>query len=143
MLLTLFFIFSITAVSSFDMDLSDNNINASASKDIDILGFFDDLMHKDFNSLISGESEPERKYGYWVWSGDMYTVNFDELSNNGVNVIFLNSYAFTEYGQRDVLEWIKDANNHGIEVHIWMQIFYTGDWTPPAINGNPCPAPFL
>ena len=54
------------------------------------------------------------------------------------NFRVLNSYAFTEYGQRDVLDWIKEANKHGIEVHVWMQIFNNGNWISPVQkNGTP------
>ena len=195
MLLTLFFIFSITAVSAVDADLSDNNqdlnnrgvnygmqeINHhqfnnnlnmhSLSKNIfdplnnyipkefrnyttfesfnnlhkdfrnsDLYGSMNDFIPKEFKNfdiLVFLHLKPEKKYGYWVLSEDMHNVNFDELSDNGVNVIFLNSYAFTQYGQRDVLDWVKDANNHGIEVHVWMQIFYTGNWIPPVKDGMP------
>ena len=72
----------------------------------------------------------------------MHEVDLDELSDNGVNCIFLNSFAFTQYGQREVLDWIKDANDHGIEVHIWMQIFNTGKWISPLKNGTPDTAYF-
>lgn len=153
LLLTLIFIFSIATVSAIDSGLSDESIqtddncvnymeetnhqpikyhtlnelnseNPSVSKDFDFFGLFDFF-------------KPKEKYGFWVWSGDMYNVDFDKLEDDGVNIIFLNSYAFTEHGQRDVLEWIKQANDHGIEVHIWMQIFNTGDWISPLKNGTP------
>ena len=87
-------------------------------------------------------TEDNKKHGYWVLSEDMKKVDLDKLSKNGVNIIFLNSYAFTEHGQRDVLDWIKQANDHGIEVHIWMQIFNTGDWISPLKNGTPDTAYF-
>ena len=70
-------------------------------------------------------------YGYWLWASDMYDVDLDQLSDQGVRYIFLQSTAFNQYGQRDVIEWVKKANDHGIEVHIWMQVFYQGDWSSP------------
>lgn len=70
-------------------------------------------------------------YGYWLWASDMYEVDFDQLQSQGVRYIFLQSSAFDQYGQKDVLEWIREANRHGIEVHIWMQVFYQGDWSSP------------
>lgn len=147
--LTLCFIFSISIVSASDIqsiddnqisydndteidypEIDDNNLNSeisyksSVSKDFDLFGLFDFF-------------DDEKKYGYWVWATDMEKVDFDKLSDNGVKYIFLNSFAFTEYGQRDVLDWIKEANDHGIEVHIWMQIFNTGSWISPLKNGTP------
>ena len=59
-----------------------------------------------------------KEYGYWLWASDMYKVDLNKMEDEGVKYIFLNSYAFTEYGQRDVLDWIKEANKHGIEVHV-------------------------
>lgn len=94
-------------------------------------------VSKDFNIFELFNFGKEKKYGYWLWASDMYEVDFDKLSKNGVNVIFLNSFAFTEYGQRDVMDWVKDANDHGIEVHVWMQIFNTGSWISPLKNGTP------
>lgn len=161
LLLTLSVVFSVAVVSAIDANSSDNHhiiqndssvnyenqeINhppknhhppkhdfrpdeKSVSKDFDFFGLF--TIFKD-----------NKKHGYWVLSEDMKKVDLDKLSKNGVNIIFLNSYAFTEHGQRDVLDWIKQANDHGIEVHIWMQIFNTGDWISPLKNGTPDTAYF-
>ncbi|SDA55847.1 putative glycoside hydrolase [Methanobrevibacter millerae] len=147
MILTLFFIFSISIVSADNFNSTDiaddsnadsihesfqkllinsNNLShdkKSVSKDFDFFGLFD-FGH-------------EKKYGYWVWAKDMNNVDFDKLSKNGVNVVFLNSFAFTEYGQREVLDWIHEAREHDIEVHVWMQIFNTGNWISPLKNGTP------
>lgn len=145
LVLTLFFIFSITLVSANDIDTSNNHIqpdNASVYYEIQ------DMDHaplnpvkksvaKDFDFFGLFNFGKEKKYGYWVWSSDMKKVDLDELSKNGVNVIFLNSYAFTEYGQREVLDWVTDAKNHGMEVHVWMQIFYNDGWVSPLKNGTP------
>lgn len=95
----------------------------SVSKDFDFFGLFNIFE--------------QQKRGYWVWSDDMNNIDFDKLSKNGVNIIFLNSFAFTEHGQREVLDWVKQANEHGIEVHVWMQIFNTGSWISPLKNGTP------
>ena len=158
--LTLFIVFSIAIVSAIDTNSSDNQIiqndssvnyenleinhppknhhllkndfrphEKSVSKDFDFFGLF---------NIFKGD----KKYGYWVLSEDMEKVDLDKLSKNGVNIIFLNSYAFTEHGQKDVLDWIKKANDHGIEVHIWMQIFYNGNWISPLKNGTPDTAYF-
>ena len=125
LLLTLSVVFSVAVVSAIDTNSSDNHIiqndssvnyenqeinhppknhhppkhdfrpdEKSVSKDFDFFGLF--TIFKD-----------DKKHGYWVLSEDMKKVDLDKLSKDGVNIIFLNSYAFTEHGQRDVLDWIN------------------------------------
>lgn len=142
LLVTLCFILSIFIVSASD----DNSTNENT----DNLTINDQYYQKvnenrNYQSVSKSINFPNfsnlfnfnNGYGYWVWSSDMYKVDFDKLEKNGVKYIFLNSYAFTEHGQREVLDWIKEANAHGIEVHIWMQIFNTGEWISPLKNGTP------
>lgn len=69
--------------------------------------------------------------GYWVQGANMYNVDLVGLAASGTGNIFLNFYAFTKYGESSVLSWIKQANSHGIKVHIWMQVFYDGGWLSP------------
>ena len=152
-LLTLTFISSIAIVSAIDSNSSGNQIfreNTSVDNNIYNINHPPENHHelndlhpnkksvsKDFDFFgIFNFFKGDKKYGYWVWSGDMDSVDFDKLSKDEVNVIFLNSYAFTDHGEKNVLKWIKKANNHGIEVHIWMQIFNTGDWISPVKNGT-------
>ena len=70
-------------------------------------------------------------FGYWVFGKDMLNVNLQNLKNNGVTDLFLNYYAFTTYGESKVQNWIQEAKNKGINVHIWMQCFYDGSWHNP------------
>lgn len=72
-----------------------------------------------------------KHFGYWVFGKDMENVNLKTLSNNGVTDIFLNFYAFTAHGESKVLSWIKSANTNKINVHIWTQCFYDGEWHNP------------
>ena len=72
-----------------------------------------------------------KHFGYWVFGKDMNNVNLKTLKNNGVTDIFLNFYAFTAHSESKVLSWIKDAKNNGINIHIWMQCFYDGEWHNP------------
>ncbi len=73
-------------------------------------------------------SEIPYGYGYWVRYVDMYNLNLASLASQGTKHIFLHSYAFTAYGEGSVASWIRQANNYGIKVHIWMQVAYDGSW---------------
>ncbi|WP_458456230.1 putative glycoside hydrolase [Methanobrevibacter sp.] len=70
-------------------------------------------------------------FGYWVFGADMKKVNLENLRKNGTTDLFLNYYAFTAHGEKEVLAWIEKAKNVGINVHIWMQCFYDGEWHNP------------
>lgn len=72
-----------------------------------------------------------KHFGYWVFGKDMNTLDLKALKNNGVTDIFLNFYAFTAHGESKVLSWIKNANVNKINVHIWVQCFYDGEWHNP------------
>ena len=61
----------------------------------------------------------------------MNNLNLASLSSQGTKHIFLHSYAFTAYGTSSVLSWINTARSYGINVHIWMQICYDGNWIRP------------
>lgn len=82
------------------------------------------------STTVHVTSEIPLGYGYWVRYSDMYNLNLASLSSQGTKHILLHSYAFTAYGQSSVASWIKQANNYGITVHIWMQVAYDGDWHP-------------
>lgn len=78
-------------------------------------------------------------YGYWVFGKDMTSVDLKTLAEQGTTDIFLNYYAFTTHGESKVTSWIKQANTYKINIHIWMQCLYDGEWinpvkTPSIIN---------
>lgn len=75
-------------------------------------------------------------YSYWVRYDDMYDLNLASLASQGTHHIFLHSYAFTAYGESAVLSWIRTANSYGVQVHIWMQVFYSGSWVVPVNDGD-------
>ena len=70
-------------------------------------------------------------FGYWVFGKDMYNVNLETLKKNGVTDLFLNYYAFEVYTKSKVVAWIKKAKAQKINVHIWVQCFYNGNWINP------------
>jgi hypothetical protein len=70
--------------------------------------------------------------GYWVFSDNMYSVDFGSLKDNGCKQVLLHVHSISVYGRSAVESWIADANSHGIKVHLWMQICYgEGGWVSP------------
>ncbi len=74
--------------------------------------------------------------GYWVFGYDMKNVNLDTLAKTSTKHIFLNYAAISKHGKTAVETFISNANKKGIKVHIWMQIFYNGEWVSPVNNGG-------
>ena len=81
-------------------------------------------------------------YGYWVFGGDMKSVDLSGLVSKGTSDLFLNYYAITKFGKSAVESWVASANSYGLRVHIWMQTFYDGGWINPVKNGSPNTAYF-
>ena len=118
------------------------------TNDDGVAGLTINLMHGDYKILTSSygvtlenmihiEEAPiidESHYGYWVFGKDMLNVNLQDLKNRGCTDLFLNYYAFTAHGETTVREWIKQARNNKINIHIWMQSFYNGEWINPATS---------
>ena len=74
--------------------------------------------------------------GFWLFGRDMKSVNLNTLKNYGTKNIFLNFKSIELYGKSGVESFIKSANSKGINVHIWMQVFYDGEWQNPVKNGK-------
>ena len=85
-------------------------------------------------TVVSPGSDYSASYGYWVQGRDMYNVDLSSLATQGTGNIFLNFYAFTLYGESEVLAWIQEANRYNIKVHIWMQAFYDSGWILPVTS---------
>lgn len=75
-----------------------------------------------------------KHFGYWIFGKDMNKVNLGTLKKIGVTDVFLNYYAINTFGEAKVISWIEKAKQNNINVHIWMQCFYNGDWINPAIT---------
>ncbi|MCL2157420.1 MAG: putative glycoside hydrolase [Methanobrevibacter sp.] len=69
--------------------------------------------------------------GIWVKGHNMNDVDLDTLSKYGITDIFLHSSAVDIYGEKNVSNWIKKANNKNIKVHLWVQCFYDKTWINP------------
>jgi len=87
----------------------------------------ENMIHIDAPTPIAESNH----FGYWVFGKDMLKVNLTDLKSHGVTDILLNYYAFQTHGESKVLDWIQQAKNLGIHVHIWMQCFYNGEWQNP------------
>ena len=74
---------------------------------------------------------------YWLYGADMESVDLKDLASNGVTDIFLNFKSYELYGKSGVESWISSASSNGINVHMWVQVFYESNtWTNPVKNGN-------
>ncbi|WP_407378939.1 hypothetical protein [Methanobrevibacter sp.] len=93
--------------------------------------FAGDYDHAPFSgdSTLQISSGVPHGYGYWLRYGNMNDVDFEVLASSGTKHIILHSYAFTAYGENNVIHWIKQANDYGMKVHIWMQVAYYGGWS--------------
>ena len=70
--------------------------------------------------------------GFWLFGADMKNVNLKTMAKYGVTQIFLNFYAVELYGKGEVANFATQAKKLGINVHIWMQAFYSGgSWISP------------
>ena len=83
-----------------------------------------------------------RHYGYWLHGRTMKSVDVRSMAAQGATDVFLHEHAFKAHGQRDVESWIAKADAAGLKVHIWMQIFYNGNWINPVKDGVPNAALF-
>ncbi|WP_298502742.1 putative glycoside hydrolase [uncultured Methanobrevibacter sp.] len=83
------------------------------------------------NYPIKVKSNDVVNNGFWLFGSDMKSVNLKTMAKNGVNQIFLNSYAITLHGKDEVAKFATQAKSLGINVHIWMQVFNDGDWITP------------
>ena len=89
-------------------------------------------------ALTSLCASAESKHcGYWLHGKTMKDVDVPALVSLGTTDVILHEYAFTAHGQKDVEEWIAQADAAGLKVHIWMQVFYNGKWINPVKDGAP------
>ena len=61
----------------------------------------------------------------------MLNVDLETLKKNGTTDLFLNYYAFTTHGETKTKNWIQQAASKNINIHIWMQCLYDGEWINP------------
>ena len=94
---------------------------------------------KSASSTITIKEKSTTKHsGYWLYGSDMKSVSLSDLSSKGVTDIFLNFKAYDLYGKSGVESWISTAKTSGINVHMWVQAFYSTStgWVNPVKNGK-------
>ena len=90
------------------------------------------------SSITVKEKSTTTHNGYWLYGEDMKSVSLSDLSSKGVTDIFLNYKAYNTYGKSGVESWIATAKNNGINVHLWVQAFYSvsSGWVNPVKSGK-------
>lgn len=74
---------------------------------------------------------------YWLLARDMNDVDVRSLVSVGTTDVFLHEHVFALHRQKNVEEWIVQADAAGLKVHIWMQTFYNGKWSNPVKDDAP------
>ena len=121
------------SVSSSALDESISSVY-SADSDENILSNSSEDMQDEMDS----DNDAKLHFGYWSRSGVMNSINLTDLADHGVTDILLNYFAYRTYEKSDVEAFIARANEQGIKIHIWTQIFWeSGIWTNPVKDGVP------
>lgn len=83
-----------------------------------------------YSNMAAGSTK--NTFAVYLFGVNMNSVNLAKLKSCHIGNIFLNFYAYDTYGKSKVESFIKKANSYGIQVHIWMQVYYDGQWHNPA-----------
>lgn len=67
-------------------------------------------------------------FGYFLDGGDIKKAKLESLSNQETTDIFFNFYGVEIWGVSLVENWIAEAKNYNIRVHIWLDSYNNGDW---------------
>lgn len=93
----------------------------------------------DFDLYGQGltEDNADRRTAYFSWGGDMLGIPLAHFAKKGIGTIILNDAAVGTYGTDKVRAFIEKAAFYGIDVHMWMQAFYSdGNWILPVKDGT-------
>ena len=115
-----------------DLVIGKHTISYSVAKD-------SKLDAKSGSSSVTIKEKSVAKHGaYWLYGSDMKSVNLKDLASKGVTDVLLNFKAYELYGKSGVETWISSANDVGIDVHMWVQAFYSGSsgWVNPVKSGK-------
>ena len=124
---------SFSIVSATDIDSDNINVVNTGNDDVDInLAVLDDVVNVEVSENEGVDCGPNN--GIFLRYADLNSTNLTLLSDSGINNIFLNFYGF-DTDPVTVNKFIKDSNDLGINVHVWMQLFFRDDnWTYPKYN---------
>jgi len=115
-----------------DLVIGKHTISYSVDKD-------SKLNAKSESSSVTIKEKTVNKHNaYWLYGSDMKSVNLKDLASKGVTDVLLNFKAYELYGKSGVETWISSANDVGIDVHMWVQAFYSQStgWVNPVKNGK-------
>ena len=124
---------SFSIVSATDIDSDNINVVNTGNDDVDInLAVLDDVVNVEVSENEGVDYVPNN--GIFLRSANLNSTNLTLLSDSGINNIFLNFYGF-DTDPDTVNKFIKDSNDLGINVHVWMQLFCKDNvWTYPKYN---------
>ena len=122
-------------VASFVINLNSGNYTITSS-----FGGNSNYQGSSKSSKISvlgnSSSKNSNTFSIFVFGSDMNNVNLATLASNHIGNIFLNYYAIEKYGTSAVTNFIANARKYNINVYIWMQCFYDGNWVNPSTCGQ-------
>ena len=78
------------------------------------------------SAKIKVKAKMAKGNGYWLWPAHMKSISLKSLAKKGTKHLFLHVEALSSYGKASVVSFIKKAHKHGIKVHLWMQVAYSG-----------------
>lgn len=87
-------------------------------------------------NLLEAQQTNTMQNAIWIRGSDMKNVNFQTLKDSNIDTILLNFAAIDIHGRSTVTQWVANANNYGLNVHIWMQVCYHGSFENPLKNGR-------
>lgn len=86
----------------------------------------------------TSQAEPRSHNAIWLWSLHMPQVDLDEFAAKDIDHIILHEASFRKHGVDSTLAFVKAAEERGMMVHIWMQVFKGEKWVSPVDDENNC-----
>ena len=124
----------VVSVDGTDYKLTTDNegtayLNLNLKEGIHVISTTNPVDGTNSSTLLTIENE--KPYAYWVWASDIYDLDLAKLKSLGTTDLLVNYYVFERYGEKATIDWISQANNYGIRIHIYMQCFWDGEWIAP------------